>query len=190
MPSLIGNKPNQVPSNGDLGTLAFQDASSLNVGAITVNSTSTQRQTTVQASTVASEITGNSNAQGTATWRTVVRQVPVVSLGTQLIIPFISQGGLNQTTIIRLTGTSAMFNNASNSYGFSAYISVGHLTSISASSWDLGGNVASVTTSGMNVIVAFTNAYTSATANGVFICLEYLCPNPAASIDIANIVMN
>ena len=25
MPSLIGNKPNQVPSNGDLGTLAFQD---------------------------------------------------------------------------------------------------------------------------------------------------------------------
>ena len=25
MPSLIGNKPNQVPSNGDLGALAFQD---------------------------------------------------------------------------------------------------------------------------------------------------------------------
>ena len=25
MPSLIGNKPNQVPSNGDLGTLAFED---------------------------------------------------------------------------------------------------------------------------------------------------------------------
>jgi hypothetical protein len=25
MPSLIGNKPNQVPTNGDLGTMAFQD---------------------------------------------------------------------------------------------------------------------------------------------------------------------
>lgn len=25
MPSLIGNKPNQVPSNGDLGKLAFVD---------------------------------------------------------------------------------------------------------------------------------------------------------------------
>jgi len=25
MPSLIGNKPNQVPSNGDLGTMAFRD---------------------------------------------------------------------------------------------------------------------------------------------------------------------
>jgi hypothetical protein len=26
MPSLIGNKPNQVPTNADLGTLAFQDS--------------------------------------------------------------------------------------------------------------------------------------------------------------------
>jgi hypothetical protein len=31
MPSLIGNKPNQVPSNGDLGTLAFQDANAVNI---------------------------------------------------------------------------------------------------------------------------------------------------------------
>ena len=31
MPSLIGNKPNQVPSNGDLGTLAFQDANAVKI---------------------------------------------------------------------------------------------------------------------------------------------------------------
>jgi hypothetical protein len=31
MPSLIGNKPNQVPSNGDLGTLAFQDSNAVNL---------------------------------------------------------------------------------------------------------------------------------------------------------------
>jgi len=31
MPSLIGNKANQVPSNGDLGTLAFQDAIAINI---------------------------------------------------------------------------------------------------------------------------------------------------------------
>jgi hypothetical protein len=31
MPSLVGNKPNQVPSNGDLGTLAFQDANAVNI---------------------------------------------------------------------------------------------------------------------------------------------------------------
>jgi hypothetical protein len=39
MPSLIGNKPNQVPSNGDLGTLAFQDANAVNItgGVITAS---------------------------------------------------------------------------------------------------------------------------------------------------------
>ena len=182
---LIGTDKNQVPLNRDLGSMAWQDAN--NVG---VNGNYTQNQTTVQSSTVTNQITGNSNAQGTATWRTVVRQIPVVSAGTQLIIPFISQGDLNQTTLIRLTGTQARFNYGTNTMGFSAYISVGHITSVSASSWGLGGNIASVTVSGMNVIVNFTNAYTSGTANGVFICLEYLCPNPATSINIANIVMN
>ena len=38
MASMIGNLPNQVPTNGDLGTMAFQDASNINVGSI--NSTS------------------------------------------------------------------------------------------------------------------------------------------------------
>jgi hypothetical protein len=31
MPSLIGNKPNQVPTNGDLGTLAFEDSDNVNI---------------------------------------------------------------------------------------------------------------------------------------------------------------
>lgn len=37
MPSLIGNKPNQVPSNGDLGTLAFQDSNAVNITGGTVD---------------------------------------------------------------------------------------------------------------------------------------------------------
>lgn len=37
MPSLIGNKPNQVPSNGDLGTLAFQDANAVIITGGTVS---------------------------------------------------------------------------------------------------------------------------------------------------------
>jgi hypothetical protein len=43
MPSLIGNKPNQVPSNGDLGTLAFQDANAVKItgGAIDVSTLNT-----------------------------------------------------------------------------------------------------------------------------------------------------
>jgi len=34
MPSLLGSKPNQVSTNGDLGTLAFQDASNPKVGTV------------------------------------------------------------------------------------------------------------------------------------------------------------
>ena len=37
MPSLIGNKPNQVPTNGDLGTLAFQDANAVNINGGTID---------------------------------------------------------------------------------------------------------------------------------------------------------
>jgi hypothetical protein len=141
-------------------------------------------------SATASQIVGNANAQGTATWRTVVRQVPVVTLGTQLIIPFFSQGTINSSTIIRITGCSSIYNFEAAGYGFSAYIGVGHLTSISVASWGLGGNIASVTTSGMNVILNFTNNYTHDTADGVFICLEYMCGTVSQSIDVANIVMN
>jgi hypothetical protein len=187
---LLGSAPNQVSTNKNLGDLAFQDIDGLAVTSATVNGNCTQNQTTVQSSTVTNQITGNTNVQGTPTWRTIVRHISVVTTGTQLIIPFISQGSLNQSTIIRLTGTSAIFNGSSPLRGFSAYISVTHLTSVSATSWDLGGNVASVTTSGMNVIVTFTTSYVSATANGLFVCLEYLCGNPAVAIDTANIVMN
>jgi hypothetical protein len=31
MPSLVGNKPNQAPSNGDLGSLAYQDSTAVNI---------------------------------------------------------------------------------------------------------------------------------------------------------------
>jgi uncharacterized protein (DUF1330 family) len=41
MPSLLGSKPNQVSTNGDLGTLAFQDASNLKVGAVVADSVTT-----------------------------------------------------------------------------------------------------------------------------------------------------
>jgi hypothetical protein len=36
MPSLIGNKPNQVPTNGDLGNLAYQDSNGVNLTGGTV----------------------------------------------------------------------------------------------------------------------------------------------------------
>ncbi len=49
MPSLVGNKPNQVPTNGDLGTLAFEDADNVIVGNITSTGVNTVAAGTVSA---------------------------------------------------------------------------------------------------------------------------------------------
>ena len=59
MPSLIGNKPNQVPSNGDLGTLAFQDASNVLVGNINATGVTTVQAGTASAPAITT--TGDTN---------------------------------------------------------------------------------------------------------------------------------
>ena len=42
----------------------------------------------------------------------------------------------------------------------------------------------------MNVEITFTSAYTSATADGIFVCIEYMTNVTAYSIDTPNISMN
>ena len=66
MPSLIGNKPNQVPSNGDLGTLAFQDASNVKAGSITADTL------TVDTTTLVVDATNNRVGVGTASPSTIL----------------------------------------------------------------------------------------------------------------------
>ncbi|MDO9106145.1 MAG: hypothetical protein Q7U57_14420 [Methylovulum sp.] len=39
MPSLIGTDPNQLPTNGDLGTMAFQDADNYNTNKLSASVT-------------------------------------------------------------------------------------------------------------------------------------------------------
>jgi DNA-binding beta-propeller fold protein YncE len=41
MPLLLGTAPNQVPTNGDLGTMAFQDAAAIRVGALAAGTLTT-----------------------------------------------------------------------------------------------------------------------------------------------------
>jgi hypothetical protein len=58
MPSLIGNKPNQVPTNADLGTLAFQDANAVNITGGTASLTSVASPSVTNAGTLALSATG------------------------------------------------------------------------------------------------------------------------------------
>jgi len=152
-------------------------------------SANTIQQSQTNATTIHT-LAGNSNAQGNANNYTIVRAYPVVSLGTKLIIPFVNQGNLNSTTICKIFGHSAKFNDP-NPLGFEITFAVGHLTTLSnLNSWGGNGNYASIAINGMNIEITFTSAYTSATSDGIFVTIEYMTNVPAYSIDVANIAMN
>jgi hypothetical protein len=133
---------------------------------------------------------GPGGSQGNPIWITVVKQVSVVSTGTQLIIPIINQGSYNLNTIVRVRGVSAQYN-TNIPRAFTAEFAFGHLGAIyNLSSWGLTG-VSSVTASSMNIVIALSGGpYTSTTSNGVFMVLEYLTSFPTLSIDVPNIAMN
>lgn len=62
MAQLIGTAPNQIPTNADLGTMAFQDVAAVTVGVINVASTSSSVSTT----TGALEVVGGVGIGGSA----------------------------------------------------------------------------------------------------------------------------
>lgn len=111
MSSLVGNKPNQVPTNGDLGTMAFQDASNVLAGTISttgnvgVGTASPSAKLDVSSSTaLAARITGPANVyqditDGTGTLRLqLLSNSPyVTSIGSY---PFVF--GTNNTERMRI----------------------------------------------------------------------------------------
>ena len=136
-------------------------------------------------------IEGNASNQGAANNITLVNHYPVVSAGTQLIIPFTSQGNLNSTTIIKIFGHSARFN-SSDPRGFEATIQVGHLSQLnSVSLLSSSGNISGISVSGMNLIISFTTAYTNPSlSDGVYATINYMTNNISYSLQPNNIVMN
>jgi|688.fasta_scaffold17340_14 hypothetical protein len=135
-------------------------------------------------------VSANGNAQGSAQKRIIVRQYSVVTLGNKLIIPFNSQTNLNSTTICKVYGHSARYNNR-DPLGFEINFSVGSLNLLSnLTSWGGGGNFLLVSIAGMNIEIDFITAYTSGTSDGIFVTIEYMTNNVDYSIDIANITMN
>jgi hypothetical protein len=143
-----------------------------------------------QSASLMSQEVGSGNSQGNAINSRIVRHYPVVSSGTKLIIPFVNQGNLNSTTIINIMGHSALFNSPS-PRGFQGFIQVGHLNGIAtAALLSSSGNIASISTSGSNLEINFTNAYTSATADGVYVTIDYMTNVPSYSIVVSSITMN
>jgi len=79
MASLIGNKPNQVSTNGDLGTLAFQDANAVKVtgGAITVDSAAITALTTTNDASISGLTVGKGG--GAVASNTVIGNLALTS---------------------------------------------------------------------------------------------------------------
>ena len=158
-----------------------------------VNGTAIVRGNLTSVQTAASQATseiGNSNTQGSAQLYKIVRQYPVVSLGTKLIIPFVSQGSLNSTTFVRIIGMGARFNN-NGPQGFSAEFALGHLNALSnLTTLNSSGNILSIAINGMNIEITFVFDYTSGTASGIYTTIEYMTNNVGYSIDVPNITMN
>lgn len=79
MPSLIGNKPNQVPTNADLGLLAFRD----NVGIIA----NTSAAPTLASAATIQPTTPVSFVSGTTTINTITVPPQMVGGGQITLIP-------------------------------------------------------------------------------------------------------
>ena len=170
-----------VNSTNDVGAKLYVNGSTRIDGALSIIQ---------QTNSNATYIEGNYNSQGSATNYKIVRHYPVVSSGSKLIIPFTSQGNLNGTTIVKIMGHSALWNTRSPK-AFTAEFAVGHLTVLSdLTVLSSTGNISSISISGMNIEIAFTSAYTSATANGLYATIEYMTYVPSYSIIIGSIAMN
>jgi hypothetical protein len=84
------------------------------------------------------------------------------SSGSQLSIPITSQGNQHRPALIELTFLSAEYNTSGNVKAGFVRLAFQSLTSIgSLAELDKSGNVASISSSGMNILVNFTSAYTA-----------------------------
>lgn len=177
---------------GDTNTaLLFTDASTDRVG-FNTSTPQAKTETYDENGQTIEKLRGNGlpSFQGEAEYMRVVRHCPVVSLGTKLIIPFVSQGSLWESTTVRVMGVGARLSN-STPLGFEVTFTVSHISALNGLvAWGGGGNYASIAVNGMNVEITFTTNYTSATQNGVFVMLEFITGRQNWSIDVANIVMN
>jgi hypothetical protein len=157
-------------------------------GVVSVNATN---QNTI--TTSFTEVQGGSNSQGQAVITQFSNPYPVVALGTRLRIPFVSQGSINHQVFCKVKGISSQFNSTVPVAGFEVSFSVCNLASSSLGSlvsWGGGGNFASISINGMFVEIAFSAAYTGATANGVMVFIEYLSAQKTLAVNTAGITMN
>ena len=116
--------------------------------------------------------------------------IPVVSSGTQLLIPFISQSNINSKTYVHIRGMSCE-SNTSDPKAFDVKFSIGHISTLGTLTVLQNlGTCTGVSKSGMNVVLSFNTNYQHSGDNGMFIEIDYIAHHQDASINLGGIVMN
>lgn len=96
-------------------------------------------------------------------------RVLTASMGTQVIIPFTSQGSAWQPHLLKVSVLTNAYNASLPESGY-AQFGVSSLTSVTVTQHQVLGIISSVTTSGMNVILNLSAAYTG----GLHLVIELL----------------
>jgi hypothetical protein len=116
--------------------------------------------------------------------------IPVVSSGTQLLIPFISQSNINSKTYVHIRGMSCE-SNTNNPKAFDVKFSIGHISTLGTLTVLQNlGTCTGLSKSGMNVVLSFNTNYQHSGDNGMFIEIDYIAHHQDASINLGGIVMN
>ena len=119
-----------------------------------------------------------------------IRAIPVVSSGTQLIIPFIAQNNINSKTYVHVRGMSCEANTRAPK-AFECKFAVGHTSNLNnLAVLETLGTCTGASISSMNIVLAFNTDYTHSGDSGMFIELDYIAHHQDASINLSGIVMN
>jgi hypothetical protein len=166
MPSLIGSAPNQVPTNGMLGTMAFQDSDNALVQNITSTGVSTLKDISVSGTATFSDVTtavtqaAGDNSTKLATTAYVFAATPDSSQTVKGLIEIATsaeaQAGTDNLRAITPSGLRSGLNASGSApiYACRAWVNFNGTGTVAIRS---SGNVTSVTDNGLgNYTVNFT----------------------------------
>lgn len=153
MPSLIGNKPNQVPSNGDLGTMAFQDANAVNITGGSISGNLNSSGINIDSNTFVIDATNNRVGVGIASPTVPLDVNGIIKMPNNTAFQFNDSTGTARNTLF-LNGTNNLQiqNNVNNGSIDQLVFGTGAYT------WTAGGSERMRITSTGNVGIGTTSS--------------------------------